>query len=852
MTVLVNLDHVEYNQKPEKKDIAFINSRIVKCREEIRLEDLAVCVGNCGCTFTPAVFHEEKRTIETFEQTSLFALDFDGGIGFEDIKRRADRFNLPIAFAYHTFSSTVTQERFRVVWLHEVSVKNTSAAKIIINLLLKIFPEADKQCADIARMFFGGNELLWLDTSASIDIATLSEAYYKYEFLKNKNNCIRSVDLFAKKHNVATEDGYLQIFRVYSNDRIEGDSSCNSGIYILNEDFPSFFISQPYHRNIREKAVQKSKNALLRIKDFDNLTACCELYKDFVEGRRITNHDERFLLLTNLLHIESGRKNFFHYLGQHTDNIEEWEYQADYIKKRSYTPKSCGAECPYVDTCNHRCNICQTLLAKKGNTVIQKQEDTNYCSIDEVYTKVTEDVVDAVNSNQAGLYLITAQTAVGKTSAYCNIVEEDTSRRYLIAVPTNMLKRQVYSKLKFYADVYATPSYDEIGLPKYITDLIQYEYSRGYMGAASRIIRQFKKENEHSEDPYIQAALVACERFEGMRERLEEFPRVVVTTHARLLNMDESWLKNYTVIVDEDILLSLFQNIKSVSKTELKDELKDSSHSEELNRLMRTLIAAAPGEYGRLDSNTCVEYERKEIERFSELRGGSSYYIDEDGENVSVFVPRYLHKSCKYIILSATLQPDLYMMYFNGYRIKVYTPALCRYQGNLKQFTAHSLSRRDCKEKFDAVYVAAKEISGSDNVITFKGKTNEYEKKGVTMNDAGIYFGNTSGINKLEGKDLIIIGTPHNVEYVYKLIGVHLGVDSKDMIRRRVVNDRNYQFTFATYENPALQRIQMFYIRSELEQAVGRARLLRKNCTVYLFSNFPCDQAEIIQDEYLA
>lgn len=135
--------------------------------------------------------------------------------------------------------------------------------------------------------------------------------------------------------------------------------------------------------------------------------------------------------------------------------------------------------------------------------MIQKQEDTNYCSIDEVYTKVTEDVVDAVNSNQAGLYLITAQTAVGKTSAYCNIVEEDTSRRYLIAVPTNMLKRQVYSKLKFYADVYATPSYDEIGLPKYITDLIQYEYSRGYMGAASRIIRQFKKENRSKEHPYM-------------------------------------------------------------------------------------------------------------------------------------------------------------------------------------------------------------------------------------------------------------------------------------------------------------------------------------------------------------
>jgi hypothetical protein len=32
-------------------------------------------------------------------------------------------------------------------------------------------------------------------------------------------------------------------------------------------------------------------------------------------------------------------------------------------------------------------------------------------------------------------------------------------------------------------------------------------------------------------------------------------------------------------------------------------------------------------------------------------------------------------------------------------------------------------------------------------------------------------------------------------------------------------------------------------IESELEQAVGRARLLRENCTVDLYSNFPLRQA---------
>lgn len=32
---------------------------------------------------------------------------------------------------------------------------------------------------------------------------------------------------------------------------------------------------------------------------------------------------------------------------------------------------------------------------------------------------------------------------------------------------------------------------------------------------------------------------------------------------------------------------------------------------------------------------------------------------------------------------------------------------------------------------------------------------------------------------------------------------------------------------------------------------MGRARLLRNNCTVYLFSNYPCEQAELRGEDYL-
>lgn len=53
-----------------------------------------------------------------------------------------------------------------------------------------------------------------------------------------------------------------------------------------------------------------------------------------------------------------------------------------------------------------------------------------------------------------------------------------------------------------------------------------------------------------------------------------------------------------------------------------------------------------------------------------------------------------------------------------------------------------------------------------------------------------------------------------------------------------------------TYEDEFLRDIQFYMIESELEQAVGRARLLRCDCTVNLFSDFPLRQAELMDAKY--
>ena len=99
--------------------------------------------------------------------------------------------------------------------------------------------------------------------------------------------------------------------------------------------------------------------------------------------------------------------------------------------------------------------------------------------------------------------------------------------------------------------------------------------------------------------------------------------------------------------------------------------------------------------------------------------------------------------------------------------------------------------------------------------------------------------------------DIAVIGTPHNSPVLYKMVGAMLGYDTSGSLHRYRVERGGYSFPMMSYDDGKMRNMQLFFIESELEQAVGRARLLRENCTVYVFSNYACQQAEIIENPYL-
>ena len=72
--------------------------------------------------------------------------------------------------------------------------------------------------------------------------------------------------------------------------------------------------------------------------------------------------------------------------------------------------------------------------------------------------------------------------------------------------------------------------------------------------------------------------------------------------------------------------------------------------------------------------------------------------------------------------------------------------------------------------------------------------------------------------------------------------------DENEELSSQTVEHNGYRFTFTTFSNEDLRKIQFWMLESELEQAVGRARLLRNECTVHLFSNFPLSQAVMVKD----
>ena len=172
-TIKVSYDRELLWSKPNQQDTAIISMRIAgspKTLELHKMKEFVEKIALDGHTFCPATFKDGKRSKDNFEQQQLFALDFDNKdpdktVSFKDVKDRAEKYDLPILFAYDTFSST-NHDKFRVVFLNDSSIQDRRIAEAMQLALGTIFPEADSSCyKDVSKMYFGGKSYQFYDSS---------------------------------------------------------------------------------------------------------------------------------------------------------------------------------------------------------------------------------------------------------------------------------------------------------------------------------------------------------------------------------------------------------------------------------------------------------------------------------------------------------------------------------------------------------------------------------------------------------------------------------------------------------------------------------------------------------------
>lgn len=883
--IKVNLDSVSYYSKPKGNTIAGISNRIGS--ETIRLDSenirrFAGDVGLDGHTFCPATFKNGKRNKENFEQMQLFVLDFDNEtpeklITFDRVKQRAKSYNIEPFFAYESFSSK-NKDRFRVVFLNDVPIKSVRDAEVIQDALVTMFPECDKSSKDISKMYFGGRKdsLLFFNEDASkMNVVSAVTGMTSYLEERYKNNYRRKVSEFIRDHNLRENDRGMPDVSITYDLLGKSDNAETSGAAHDDKNSPNSTIDQntsiiegfgeklskkyyliKYDDGTRTSAKnRKAKDRPdFRSKDIPKLRSACQLFQEFEAGSRRLSHDELFGLATTLANVETGNDLFLDIFKSNSyadGRIGKYDYWYHQLKKyiSGYKPQSCNSFCRYRNSCPHGTNILSTAKLKYHQMERVTGFTEHLYTLEEAEKDFRQTFSNAMNDARKIWFIIKAQTAIGKTETYLQLIRH-TSMRVLIVVPTIQLKREVKIRAaKMGIDMIESPSLREIQdeLPDDVWSYIEYLYASG-----KSVIPYLKKliREDHPE---------CAKLFKNYLRELDEFKNFAghaITTHKRFLTMDVS--KYDLVIIDEDILLgSIIQNKNDISVSALKSLKKKTAPEGAVKRKASEAL-----KYIQSDDKTsnffslpAIDYDKADdgitmgvdIPSFCSathfLYRMASDKENKIDENCITFIQHVeFRPNTKYIMVSATVDQTVCGYYFGKNNMEFHECKKARYRGNLNQHFRYSMSR-DYMSKNISIIKQIKKWTGFENTLSFKTFMKYYSDD--------LHFGNCAGCDYLKGKNIDVIGTPHIPEWIYKLFAYTIGCefDTEAEIKPGVTVEHNgWRFRFTTYDDEVLRAIQFYIIESQLEQAVGRARLLRCNCNVNLFSNFPLSQAVMMND----
>lgn len=402
-----------------------------------------------------------------------------------------------------------------------------------------------------------------------------------------------------------------------------------------------------------------------------------------------------------------------------------------------------------------------------------------FVSLEEAQDDVYKATKDAIHAQDNKIHVIKGQVGIGKSYSYLKLMEVYSILRFLIAAPTNLLKDELYEKG---GGVQKTPSLEQIKaeMPSKVWGRIQEFHMRGQHRKVHLYIQNYldkillMTDGKEKEKKMKKAACLL--EYMNERKALRNYHGNIITTHRYLLTMDEDRLQEFDPIIsDEDILFkAVITNQEEIPLSKLKKLLKKTK-SRDLVRKIKGLLKQA-------EDHCCIELDGFEWDDDDDLCDfdlpafcqANKFYVRRASkeknlkkDTVVFLKPVSFSENKKYIIVSATADETIYRQYFGDDRVEFYECKKAENTGTLNQYPGKSMSRSSIANDPGIVQRLMKRFHMSeDHVITF-----------MRENIGELHFGNTEGSNRLEGEDILVIGTPYHADFIYKLAAFTIGLD---------------------------------------------------------------------------
>jgi len=557
--------------------------------------------------------------------------------------------------------------------------------------------------------------------------------------------------------------------------------------------------------------------------DLNELSGKIKILNEFLAVNRRYSYNELFGISTNLYVFKGGKTLFEERLKElkdfYCDFDDRYSTLTYALWRYNYNPKSLSDFSPFKED-----HIYNNFKAVHFSNSL-KIKPIELMPIELAEAQLHLALTEAINSDDNKVYVIKAATGLGKSKA----IKELPLNNTLIAVPTHDLKNEFSSGF----------SSEVTTIPEMPIDYIQEHHKELFKRLSYlQLIGNFNgvmyllSENRHIEviDSFLKNYDKAC----------KATGNVLTTTSKALQNQDR--FSQQTYMIDEDCLsyLNVSGTVLLSDVLKIDESIDNFDEFFSLRKKCHVILDFKPRLNKSIQEALSGHIFQSNISGFLQ---SEFFSINEKGV---ITFGRFLSlpKNKKIIVLSATADKWIYEKLV-GERLVFTDISNVELKGKIKQ-TLKSASRTSLMKK-DGINQDYLDLFNGLNLnhlpcITFKAAA---EQIGNTSD--GVYFGNCSGTNKLEGQDIVVLGTPHTNTIQYRVLAKMLQVDVADedfsCWDTHLIETESHTFRFRTSANPQIQRIHCWVVSSELEQAIGRARLLRRNCTVYLISNYPVKQS---------